>query len=83
MWWMDKVAGCDGKKTFESYRMANQVAKRRRRAGAEMRDQYPYHCQVCRQWHIGSHGRTIVRKPGGRGNPYIRPAPGANILMST
>ena len=80
---MDKVEGCDGKKIFDSFQMASRVAKRRRRAGAEMRDQHPYRCPVCQKWHIGSHDRTMERKPGGRGNPYMRPAPGANILMST
>ncbi len=43
---------CEGKVPFDSYVLANKVAKRRLKSKDKYARQLPYHCEICHLWHI-------------------------------
>lgn len=52
-------SSCTGKVPFKSYKLAQVVVKRNPghgRDGHESRE--PYHCEHCRQWHIGTNNKV-------------------------
>jgi hypothetical protein len=44
-----RAAQCDGKRSFECFKLAAEAAKRR--SGREA-----YRCRYCRLWHVGTRG---------------------------
>lgn len=57
------ASACSGKRRFESFGLAQSVAKRsnRRHDGAHL---HPYHCRHCRGFHVGQHnGHSGGRRP--------------------
>ena len=56
-----QLASCQGKAAFETFAVAEKVAKRRRRQKIfkNGRPQTPYKCEACGRWHIGARGRPI------------------------
>jgi len=45
------VSSCDGKATFNNFRLAEKVAKRHRRYNHRLQ---PYKCPSCNKYHIGN-----------------------------
>lgn len=46
------LASCEGKVSFDTFKLASGVAKERRKSVNTMRR--PYHCYYCRRYHIGT-----------------------------
>ena len=46
------AASCDGKPSFQSYALADKVAKRGR--ARRHVNSMPYRCEWCDRWHIGT-----------------------------
>ena len=48
-----ELSACLGKAAFDSFGLAQKVAKRRRRAMGGDRKSDAYKCLACGKWHIG------------------------------
>lgn len=55
-----RAFACTGKRPFESYQLARDVARSRNRANDHNRQ--PYKCRFCRMWHLGTDKVGINRK---------------------
>jgi hypothetical protein len=54
-----QLSQCVGKEGFQSFGLANQVARRRKRTG---KPGTPYKCPHCHQFHIGQAQRIHRRR---------------------
>ncbi|HEX6992353.1 MAG TPA: hypothetical protein VF151_10725 [Gemmatimonadales bacterium] len=45
---------CEGKRRFETFAMAANIAQARRGPKGENAARRPYHCLICKGWHIGN-----------------------------
>lgn len=50
---------CNGKQAFASHSLATRIANRRRKGRHIFKNQKPYKCEVCGQWHIGTARRPL------------------------
>jgi hypothetical protein len=64
------LIACDGKESFQTFKMAHKVAQRHARHGAA---RCAYHCPKCHQYHVGSR----VQKPFRRSKPVFDTDAGA------
>lgn len=55
--WQDKVTECKGKAQFHSREAAIASISRRLRGKV-----HPYHCDICRGWHIGNSTHVFRKK---------------------
>ncbi len=55
-------SSCTGKVAFKNYSLAKAVVKRGPAKGKDAHDsREPYHCEHCRQWHIGTSNKVSAR----------------------
>lgn len=56
------VGGCEGKKSFEIFTLANKVANRANRNGAGAKRYSAYRCGACSLFHVGNRPQVVKQR---------------------